>query len=132
MIVLLAVTDVVWNGLIAGVVALGLAWIQVQNARVATAAAAATAATVNANAVKLKEIEKTGNATLELVNGAMMEQLKLNASVTKRLALVTKDPEDEAVAKKSEKLFHQHLELQKKMELSHSGKSPKPKSPKPK
>ncbi len=103
-------TDVVWNGMIAGIVTLGLAWIQYRNSQ-AQAVASMAAAKM---AAKLNVIEKTGDVTHKLVNNAMAVQLKLNASVTKRLAIMTRDPEDEAVADQSEKMLREHLAQQEK------------------
>lgn len=58
--------------------------------------------------IKLNAIGKTGEKTHTLVNSNMGVQLRLNAVVTRRLADLTRSPEDEAMAEQSAKLLLEH------------------------
>jgi hypothetical protein len=95
---MLALSDPVWNALIAGVVTLVIAYFQRQ-----------------ANQ-KLDGISKTGESVHLLVNSSMSNQLRLTAVVTRRLAGVTKDPTDAAAATLAEKLYHDHAVKQSEVD----------------
>lgn len=84
--IILAVSDVVWQAIIAAVVTLALAWM---NSR-------------------LGKIAKTAEKVHTLVNSAMGSQLKLNAVATRRLAILTNSPVDVDAAAVAEKALKEH------------------------
>ena len=74
----------------------------------ATAVKTTLAETTAAADAKMDDLAKVAGATHLLVNSAMAAQLKLTATVTRRLANLTKDPADEEAADLAEKLSRQH------------------------
>lgn len=72
-------------------------------------------ATVKTEA-KLEVMGKVAAETHVLVNGNMSAQLELNASVTRRLAALTKEPADEEIATKAEKAYRDHEAKQAKVD----------------
>jgi hypothetical protein len=113
--VILAVGDVVWQGVIAGAVTIVLAWIG-HRAKAAADQAAVKAEEVKVDlkasdaetSKKLNEMAEVGEATHTLVNANMGVQLLLNATVTRRLADITKDPVDAEAAGLAQKLYDEH------------------------
>ncbi len=61
---------------------------------------------------KLNAIAETGNQVHTLVNSNMAIQLRINAAVTRRLANLTGDPEDERAAKVAEAMSIDHSSKQ--------------------
>lgn len=62
---------------------------------------------------KLDSIATTTDKVHELVNSGNLIQLRLHATVTRRLAEITKDPHDIKAAEAAEKLHREHEEKQK-------------------
>jgi hypothetical protein len=83
-------SDVVWQAVIAGSVTVVLAVLHQRDSK------------------KLDRISETGEKTHTLVNSNMGAQLKLNATVTHRLAMLTGDPVDEEAAVLSKKMLDEH------------------------
>lgn len=131
---LFALGDIVYQAFIAGVVTMVMAYmaqrasakaeeVKLALARSDVAAAqraAELAHTVGAIAQeydhKLTAIAKTGEAVHVLVNSNMAIQLKLNATVTRRLANMTHDETDGIAADLAEQLFHEHERKQKQVD----------------
>lgn len=65
-------------------------------------------------AYMIARLKKVTESTHVLVNSAMTIQLRLNATVTKRLATVTGDPGDAAVADLAERMLKEHESKQPK------------------
>lgn len=86
----LAVGDAVWQSAIAGLVTLFLAWM----------------------ARKMNTIEKVADKTHALVNSTMGYQLKMHATVTRRLAAITGDAADKEAADQAAQLLKDHDEKQ--------------------
>jgi hypothetical protein len=63
---------------------------------------------VVATTKKLEEMALVGEKTHTLVNSNMGAQLKLTATVSRRLALITKDDSDQEAASIAETLLHEH------------------------
>jgi len=87
---ILAVTDVVWTGIIGGVVALGLGYMQMRTAS------------------KIDKIARVSESTHILVNSNMGIQLRINAVATRRLALMTGEKDDTEAANLAERLYLEH------------------------
>lgn len=98
-------SDVTWQAIIAAVVTIVLAYLQQRNKN----AAAADTAKVEA---KVEEVSKIAVSTHAVVNGKMALQLQRNATVTRRLATLTKEPADIIAAELAEKLYHEHMAKQ--------------------
>jgi hypothetical protein len=170
---LFAVSDLVWQALIAGIVTVVIAWMQQRTksavdeaAKVAVAsadtaairteqvaakqviaaqkveqvaikqesAAKATADKLNdaagkvaevkdalkasdeTTANKLDDIAKTGEAIHVLVNSSMSAQLKISMIALKRVAELTRHPDDLAASQLAEKLYHEHEAKQAKVD----------------
>ena len=64
------------------------------------------------------ETNKTGKEIHTLVDGAMTAQLSLNATISRRLAVISTDPADALVADKAEKLYQARLEALSKAEAA--------------
>lgn len=64
----------------------------------------------------LEEIKQTGEAVHVLVNSSMSAQLKISAVALKRIAVMTKDPDDIAAAELAEKLLKEHDDKQNKVD----------------
>lgn len=60
-----------------------------------------------------QENQATGEATHTLVNANYGAQLKISALALRRIAAITKDPDDVAAAELAEKLLKEHNEKQK-------------------
>jgi len=114
-----AISDVVWQALIAGAVALGLGYMQRQNRNAIVKVGKEAAEHVNevkdtladntdATNKQLKEISNTGKAVHTLVNSSMSAQLKISAVALRRIAVISKDQEDVKAADLAERLFHEH------------------------
>lgn len=84
---ILAVSDVVWQAIIAGLVTVAVAWIN----------------------HRLGQIHK-------LVNSSMGNQLKLNAVATRRLAMLTNSPVDVDAADLANKMLKEHESKQAKVD----------------
>lgn len=69
--------------------------------------------TANRQDEKLTKVERTGDATHTLVNSAMSAQLRLNAVMARRLATLTSDPADHALAATAEAEYHNHESQQR-------------------
>jgi hypothetical protein len=57
---------------------------------------------------KMNSLAKVADATHTLVNSSMSAQLKISAVALRRIAELTKNPEDDAAAKLAEKLDKEH------------------------
>lgn len=57
---------------------------------------------------KLEDIQKTGNAVHVLVNSAMSSQLRVSAVALRRIADLTKHPDDAAAADLAENAHREH------------------------
>lgn len=123
-------SDVFWQALIAGIVTLVLAYMQMRTKQ----AVVSTASDAKIEVVKVAEKAEQVKTTLEvstkktdaaliglarvakdthtLVNSNMGIQLKLHAATSKRLALISKDPDDIAAAELAELLFQEHNKKQ--------------------
>lgn len=123
-------SDIVWQALIAGVVAIVLAAIQVWAAQLAARKAEEIKTEASKAAVKVEEVRtdlqdvnkehgkkldsiaKVSKETHKLVNSSMSIQLELNATVTQRLAQLTKGTDmgeaDAAIAAAAKKLYEEH------------------------
>lgn len=66
-------------------------------------------AIINRNISKLTTVAKD---THTLVNSNMEKQLQINAIVTRRLAVITKDPEDIKAADDADSLLREHVKKQ--------------------
>lgn len=71
----------------------------------------------------LEELKKTGDSTHVLVNSQMSWQLKISAVALRRIADLTKDPEDDAAAELAEKALLEHDAKQKKADDKERDKS---------
>jgi len=134
---MVGVADAVWTGAFATLLAAFLAWLKYDTdrktradaretrAEAAKASEAATAAAGKVEEVKvtLKEttaaadkkldaIAVVGEKTHTLVNSNMEVQLKLNKVLSQRLAELTKDPADIAVAAQADRLLAEHQSKQ--------------------
>lgn len=123
-------SDVLWQAIIAGFVTLALGYMQyrTKSAVVSTAASAAQEVeqvakkteivrttletSTAATDLKLDGLAKVAKDTHTLVNSNMGVQLKLNAAVTMRLALLTKLPDDMQAAKLAEMMYKEHVAKQ--------------------
>lgn len=85
-LIMIAMSDLVWQAIIAGIVTLALAWMN----------------------LRLGKIAKTAESVHTLVNSAMGSQLKLNAVATQRLAILTGSPVDVEAANVAEKALKSH------------------------
>jgi hypothetical protein len=65
--------------------------------------------------------KKTGESIYKLVNSASGHQLGLYASLARRMANITGDPADMAVAEKAEKMFAEHNEKQSQVDKVNGG-----------
>lgn len=97
---LAVISDVVWQALIAAVLALGLAWI----------------------GYKVQTISKSTDAVHTLVNSNMGAQLKLGAELSRWKAVQTRNKQDVAAADEAERLWRDH-EAKQAMVDSREGKS---------
>jgi len=136
--VLAAVSDVVWQALIAGVVAVALGWIQMKtkdavDKGTVEAKASATETKIAVQEVKetladttavtdkkLNEIVETGQLTHDLVNSASLVQLRLYAGAVRRIADITKDKKDAETATAAEKLLQEHEVKAKEATAKHT------------
>lgn len=118
--------DALWGPLIAGIVTLGLAWIQYQTKKLERAVCGVDnklEVTKNKLEVTKKVVDKVDDkleitkevvdSTHTLVNSNMQVQLEISALALKRLAELTKDPVDREAADKAQLLYRTHLEKQK-------------------
>src|SRR5688572_24026921 len=120
---LLAVSDTIWNSMIAAVVTIVLAWIG-HRTKVAVEKAAAEAAKKVAevkddlqakdNTLKdisgdVKHVKKQSNHQQELLLG-------VNMRTTRRLYELSGDPADKVVADQSQKEYDDHVKIQKSMD----------------
>jgi branched-subunit amino acid transport protein len=129
---LLAISDVVWQAIIAAVVTLILAYFG-RSAQVAASRAAdktrqvkdALAQRQGIDDARLDEMAAVGIATHKLVNNAMAVQLELNAQLSHRVAKLTHDPADIEAALVAAKLLQEHMAKQAAVD-----KLPTPKTPK--
>jgi Xaa-Pro aminopeptidase len=124
------ITDINWNtivlAIIGGVNSILLAIIgSVGGYFIARASKAADKAAVQAEEVKetladsltkttdtLRQIKTTGEITHQLVNGSLTAQMKLTAVALRRVADVTKDPDDVTAADLAEKAMAEHIAKQ--------------------
>lgn len=83
---MIAISDIVWQAIIGGVVTLLLAWMN----------------------LRLGKIAKTGKETHALVNGNSIIQLRLYAISARRIAELTNSEADLAAALAAEKLLSDH------------------------
>lgn len=138
---LFAVSDPVWNAIIAGIVTIVLAWIgrqtkvavestakevksavQVASSKAVVAANEARAVVMENTATqneKLEEIhkvateaKKTGEDVHTLVNSNMGTQLRISMVALRRVAELTNHPDDKAAAELAEKSYHDHQNKQ--------------------
>lgn len=97
-----------------------------ESSKAAQVAAAEVKTTLAENEVRsratLKEIVDTGEKTHTLVNSNMGVQLKLNAAVTKRLAGITKDPDDISAAHLASVMLAEHEKKQATVDASNNKK----------
>jgi hypothetical protein len=114
-VTLLAVSDVVYQAIIAAVVVLVPAYFAHRAAERAKVAAVKVdevkqdlQSTDAKQDAKLDEITKTGDAIHTLVNSAMGQQLKVAAVALRRIADITKHPDDAAAAELAEKGLREH------------------------
>ncbi len=126
---LFAVSDVVWQALIAAVVTIILAVMQrrTQNmvqrtaddasAKVDQVKADLNTSTAEKNA-KLDNLTQLSEKTHALVNSAMGAQLRLTAETARAKAEVTKDPIDMVAAGTAERLYKEHQVKQAKADAT--------------
>ena len=123
---ILAVTDVVWQALIAAFVTLALAWMAqrtkkavekgAEESKEAAGAAAGKVEDVKqtldesttATTAKLSQLEHIATSTHTLVNSNMSAQLKISAVALHRIAELTKHPDDIAAADLAAKNLSEH------------------------
>jgi hypothetical protein len=105
---MLAVTDVVWNAVIAGVVTLVLARMAHLAAGKAEQVRLELARVTRATTEKLDGIATVGKKTHTLVNSNMSIQLKISMVALRRLADITKHPDDVAAASFADKNYREH------------------------
>lgn len=121
-----ALSDVVWQAAIAAVVTIILACmqkrteksVQKNTASIETIGAQAQITAVgvrerldtrhNASDAQLQQIANIANETHVLVNGNMTVQLAITARSTRRIAEITKLPEDIKMANEAECLYRRH------------------------
>jgi len=124
---LLAVSDVVWQALIAACLAIVLAVLKYSSEKRADDRAAAAAlkveevkTTLDASTTKqgnaLHEIQETTTATHTLVNSASLVQLRLYAVAARRIAGLTGNKDDLEAADLAEKLALDHAAKQDKVD----------------
>lgn len=94
-----AMSDLVWQAIIAGIVTLALAWMNLRLGKIATVAA----------------------TTHELVNSASLVQLRLYAVSARRVAELTGNARDIDAAMAAEKLVEEHEARQKKADKVEAG-----------
>jgi hypothetical protein len=122
-VIFAAISDVLWQALIAAVVTLVLGWMQMRtkNAVVTSAENAAVkvetvknvlAAVDTRTSQKLEDLADVTNATHTLVNSNMGVQLQLNATLARRVAELTKSPLDAEVADKADRMLSDHQSRQ--------------------
>lgn len=100
-----AASELAVNGLYLALTALVIAGTNILTAWWAMRAASAATA-------KLDSIASTAEKTHTLVNSQMGYQLKMHATVTRRLAAITGDPADKEAAGQAEQLLKEHDEKQ--------------------
>jgi hypothetical protein len=123
---LLAVSDIVWQALIAAGVTVVLAWIgrraqiAATSAETKTEEVKTTLKATNAEVGdKLDGIAKVGEATHVLVNNNMAIQLRLNAVLARRLADAPgATPADRAAADAADRLLAEHLAKQDRVDAT--------------
>jgi hypothetical protein len=64
------------------------------------------------------------DAIHQLVNGNVAEQKRLNMLQARRIADLTRDPKDIALAEESEQVFKEHQERVLRVDLAMSGQDP--------
>lgn len=116
-------SDLVWQALIAGIVTIALAYMQMRTKNAVDSASADRKAEAAAATSKAEEVR----ATLEsskidtdaklgeihtLVNSNMERQLRLTAAALRRIANLTKDPKDKKAAVLAEDLLQEHIKKQ--------------------
>jgi len=125
--------NIVCQAVITIVLGLGtmyFAWKGKQNSQAAVELGQHNSLVGASNAGKIDEAAKVAKDTHTLVNSNMGVQLQLNASVTKRLADVTKDPIDKEAALSAARLYADHLGKQAIVDSRQSAdKDPQTKPP---
>jgi hypothetical protein len=119
-------SDIVWQAIIGGCVTVVLAWLQLRTqvimkntakSAVATGKEAASKAddvkqdlkkTTGAIREQLTELGVVSRDTHTLVNNNMAIQLRLNASLSRRLADMTGKQEDKDAAEQADRLYREH------------------------
>jgi hypothetical protein len=110
------VSDVVWQALIAGVVAVVLAYMQMKTRqtvqstadRAATKAEEARTTLDNTN----QRTDKKLDSIHTLVNSAMARQMQITCTALKRLADMTGKIEDADAAAEAQRIYDEHLKKQ--------------------
>lgn len=107
------ISDVVWQALIAATVTIVISGFTLySNYKVEQVRVTLTKSTT-ATSEKLDGIAKVGHETHVLVNSSMLAQLKISAIALRRIAVLTKEADDEAAAALAEKLLKEHEGKQK-------------------
>lgn len=125
MYVTLGVGDVVWNGLIAALVTVTLAWIGKSSANKAADKAEQVKVDLKeSNAQtddKLNAIALVADKTHTLVNSNMGAQLRISAVALRRVADITKHPDDDAAANLAENVLKEHEAKQAVVDANEKG-----------
>lgn len=103
-------SDIVWQAIIAGIVALGLAWMKHRLDKIAK--------TAENTAIKVEESHKSVLKVEALSNGAMGRTLEIGMIAAQALAYQTGLPEHEQLATEAANKFKDHEEAEKKSRLA--------------
>src|SRR5678816_499543 len=128
---LFAVSDVVWQALIAACLAIVLAVLKYssekradERAKKAEVKVEEVKTTLETNTThtdeKLADIAKQASDTHSLVNSGSLVQLKINERSARRLAGITKDPEDIKDLEAAERMVREHEAKQAKVDENRS------------
>lgn len=105
--VMFAIGDTVWNGVIAGVVAVVLAWMNLRIGRIA-GVTDKTAMVAEKTAAVAEKTAVVAEKTHILVNSNMGVQLKIAAVALRRIAFMTSNLDDSKAAEIAENLLKEH------------------------
>lgn len=106
-------SDIVWQAIIAGIVALGLAWMNKRIGKIAK--------TTEDTVIKVEESHKSVLKVEALSNGAMGRTLEIGMIAAQALAYQTGLPEHEQLATEAANKFKDHQEAERKSRVAATG-----------
>lgn len=115
-------SDIVWQALIAAAVTIILAYLQMYTARRAAVKVEEVkevlASAESATAAKLTEIVDMGVSNHTLLNSSMATALRVGMIALRRVAELTRHPDDVAAAELAEKSYHEHEAKQARVDAA--------------